>query len=142
MGIWQQILLVPDRELLRRRNRWRGLTQTLHRGQDCFGSEYSRTETANFCFVRPCCDVGSDGGWTDQPDSAAANDRSWGLIAAILYLGIASSAVTFCAYTWLLTRTSPAAAGTYAFVNPVVALFVGAVPPLDRSLPMKLAMSE
>jgi drug/metabolite transporter (DMT)-like permease len=48
-------------------------------------------------------------------------------VAAILYLGIASSAFTFCAYTWLLTKTSPTAAGTYAFVNPIVALIVGAV---------------
>jgi drug/metabolite transporter (DMT)-like permease len=48
-------------------------------------------------------------------------------LVAILYLGIASSAFTFCAYNWLLTHTSPTAAGTYAFANPLVALGVGAV---------------
>jgi drug/metabolite transporter (DMT)-like permease len=51
----------------------------------------------------------------------------WGIKvwAAVLYLGVASSALTFCAYTWLLTRVSAAAAGTYGFVNPLVALIMG-----------------
>ena len=46
---------------------------------------------------------------------------------AIAYLGLVSSALTFCAYTWLLTRKTPATVGTYALVNPLVALLVGAL---------------
>jgi drug/metabolite transporter (DMT)-like permease len=41
------------------------------------------------------------------------------------YMIVASSLGAFTAYMWLLRVTTPALAGTYAFVNPVVALFVG-----------------
>jgi drug/metabolite transporter (DMT)-like permease len=41
------------------------------------------------------------------------------------YMVVASSLGGFTAYMWLLRITPPALAGTYAFVNPVVALFVG-----------------
>jgi drug/metabolite transporter (DMT)-like permease len=33
--------------------------------------------------------------------------------------------VGFSAYTWLLRVTTPARASTYAYVNPVVAVFLG-----------------
>jgi drug/metabolite transporter (DMT)-like permease len=35
------------------------------------------------------------------------------------------SVVAFSAYVWLLRVSTPARVGTYAFVNPVVALFLG-----------------
>jgi drug/metabolite transporter (DMT)-like permease len=35
---------------------------------------------------------------------------------------VAGTVIGFGAYTWLLRVTTPAAVGTYAFVNPVVAL--------------------
>ena len=38
-----------------------------------------------------------------------------------------SSLVGFTAYMWLLRVAQPDARGTYAFVNPVVALVVGAL---------------
>ncbi len=41
------------------------------------------------------------------------------------FMVVASSLLGFTAYMWLLRVTTPARAGTYAFVNPVVALFVG-----------------
>lgn len=44
---------------------------------------------------------------------------------AFLYLLVASSLLTFVAFTWLLTHASAALAGTYAYVNPVVAVLVG-----------------
>lgn len=41
---------------------------------------------------------------------------------SIAYLVIAGTVLGFGAYTWLLQVTTPAAVGTYAFVNPIVAL--------------------
>jgi drug/metabolite transporter (DMT)-like permease len=41
---------------------------------------------------------------------------------SLLFLVIAGTVLGFGAYTWLLQVTTPAAVGTYAFVNPVVAL--------------------
>jgi drug/metabolite transporter (DMT)-like permease len=44
-----------------------------------------------------------------------------------LYLFTFGSIIAFTAYVWLLRVTSPTRATTYAFVNPVVALILGAV---------------
>lgn len=44
---------------------------------------------------------------------------------ALLYLIVAGSLVAFSAYIWLLQVTTPARVSTYAYVNPVVALFLG-----------------
>jgi drug/metabolite transporter (DMT)-like permease len=44
---------------------------------------------------------------------------------AWLYLVVAGTMVTLNAYLWLLKNTSAALAGSYSFVNPVVALAVG-----------------
>jgi drug/metabolite transporter (DMT)-like permease len=45
---------------------------------------------------------------------------------SLLYLIVAGSIIGFSAYKWLLTQVRPAIAGTYAFVNPVVAVALGA----------------
>jgi len=50
---------------------------------------------------------------------------SWGAWAALLYLIIAGSIIGFSAYMWLLHYESPTRVGTYAYVNPVVAVAVG-----------------
>jgi drug/metabolite transporter (DMT)-like permease len=50
---------------------------------------------------------------------------SWASVAAVSYLVVFGSLVGFSSYVWLLRRTSPAVASTYAYVNPVVALFLG-----------------
>ncbi len=44
---------------------------------------------------------------------------------ALLYLIVAGSIVAFTAYVWLLHHESPTKVGTYAYVNPVVAVLVG-----------------
>ena len=44
---------------------------------------------------------------------------------AWLFLVIFGSLVAFTAYVWLLGHTSIAKAGTYAYVNPIVAVFLG-----------------
>lgn len=49
---------------------------------------------------------------------------SWRSVGALVYL-IAVAFVALPAYNWLLTATSPALVGTYAFVNPVVAVLLG-----------------
>jgi drug/metabolite transporter (DMT)-like permease len=53
---------------------------------------------------------------------AAVSAKSW---ASLAYLGIVGALVAFAAYVWLLHNTTPAKASTYAFVNPVIAVFLG-----------------
>jgi drug/metabolite transporter (DMT)-like permease len=44
---------------------------------------------------------------------------------ALAYLTVAGSIVAFTAYVWLIHHESPTKVGTYAYVNPVVAVLVG-----------------
>jgi drug/metabolite transporter (DMT)-like permease len=44
---------------------------------------------------------------------------------ALLYLIVAGSIIGFTAYVWLIHHESPTRVGTYAYVNPVVAVLVG-----------------
>ncbi len=44
---------------------------------------------------------------------------------ALLYLIFAGSIIAYTAYVWLIHRESPTKVGTYAYVNPVVAVLVG-----------------
>ena len=44
---------------------------------------------------------------------------------ALAYLIVAGSIVAFTAYVWLIHHESPTRVGTYAYVNPVVAVLVG-----------------
>jgi drug/metabolite transporter (DMT)-like permease len=44
---------------------------------------------------------------------------------SLVYLILFGSLVGFTAYIWLLNATTPARASTYAYVNPVVAVFLG-----------------
>jgi len=48
--------------------------------------------------------------------------RAW---LALLYLIVPGSIIAFTAYVWLLHRESPTRVGTYAYVNPVVAVLLG-----------------
>jgi len=50
---------------------------------------------------------------------------SRGAWMALAYLIVAGSIVAFTAYVWLLHYESPTKVGTYAYVNPVVAVAVG-----------------
>ena len=55
--------------------------------------------------------------------------RPWtvsrGAWLALLYLIVAGSIIGFTAYVWLIHHESPTKVGTYAYVNPVVAVLVG-----------------
>jgi drug/metabolite transporter (DMT)-like permease len=44
---------------------------------------------------------------------------------ALAYLIVAGSIIAFTAYVWLIHHESPTKVGTYAYVNPVVAVIVG-----------------
>jgi drug/metabolite transporter (DMT)-like permease len=50
---------------------------------------------------------------------------SRGAWLALLYLIVAGSIVAFTAYVWLIHHESPTKVGTYAYVNPVVAVLLG-----------------
>jgi drug/metabolite transporter (DMT)-like permease len=50
---------------------------------------------------------------------------SRGAWLALAYLVVAGSIVAFTAYVWLIHHESPTRVGTYAYVNPVVAVVIG-----------------
>ena len=50
---------------------------------------------------------------------------SFGAWLALVYLIVAGSIVAFTAYVWLIHYESPTKVGTYAYVNPVVAVVLG-----------------
>jgi len=50
---------------------------------------------------------------------------SLGAWLALAYLIVAGSIIAFTAYVWLIHHESPTKVGTYAYVNPVVAVLVG-----------------
>lgn len=53
---------------------------------------------------------------------AAVSAKAW---FALSYLIVPGSIVGFTAYVWLLHHESPTKVGTYAYVNPIVAVLVG-----------------
>lgn len=61
--------------------------------------------------------TGELSGWTPAQMTPRA-------VVAILFLIVCGTVLGFGAYTWLLRVTAPAAVGTYAFVNPVIALIL------------------
>jgi drug/metabolite transporter (DMT)-like permease len=50
---------------------------------------------------------------------------SWVSVLALVYLIVFGALIAFTAYGWLLRNVSPTLAATYAYVNPVVAVFLG-----------------
>ena len=53
---------------------------------------------------------------------AAVSSEAW---LALTYLIVAGSIIGFTAYFWLIHHESPTKVGTYAYVNPVVAVVIG-----------------
>lgn len=60
-----------------------------------------------------------------EPGRFSPADVSATSILALLYLIVFGSLIGFSAYVWLLTVETPARVGTYAYVNPVVAVLLG-----------------
>ena len=63
--------------------------------------------------------AGEFGGFHAQ----AISGKAW---FSLVYLIIAGSIISYTAYVWLLEYESPTKVGTYAYVNPVVAVILGA----------------
>jgi len=59
--------------------------------------------------------TGEPAGWSPSQVTA----RGW---LSLAFLVVCGTVLAFAAYTWLLRVTTPAAVGTYAFVNPLIAL--------------------
>lgn len=53
---------------------------------------------------------------------SAVSREAW---FSLLYLIVAGSIIGFTAYVWLIHHESPTKVGTYAYVNPIVAVLVG-----------------
>ena len=60
-----------------------------------------------------------------EPASFDPHRVSGAVWVALLYLIFAGSILGFTAYVWLLHHHSPTKVGTYAYVNPVVAVILG-----------------
>ena len=54
-------------------------------------------------------------------DPAAVSMRAW---LSLLFMIVCGTVLGFGAFTWLIRVTTPAAAGSYAFVNPIIALML------------------
>jgi drug/metabolite transporter (DMT)-like permease len=77
-----------------------------------------------------------DGQWADVHPAHISLKSG----VAFLYLALFGSMVAFTAYIWLLHHTTPARAASYAYVNPVVAVFLGwALADEELSLRMGIA---
>jgi drug/metabolite transporter (DMT)-like permease len=61
-----------------------------------------------------------------EPWRFDAGAVSWRSLLGFVYLVVLGSIVAFSAYIWLLRVSSPARVSTYAYVNPVVAVLLGA----------------
>jgi len=61
------------------------------------------------------------GDWSHFDIAAVSRKSAY----SVLYLSAFGSLIGFSAYIWLLSVTTPARVSTYAFVNPIVAVFVG-----------------
>ncbi|MDQ3940527.1 MAG: EamA family transporter, partial [Actinomycetota bacterium] len=59
-------------------------------------------------------------------------------IVALLYLIVIGSWVAFTAYVWVLQNAPISKVATYAYVNPVIALFLGWIILAERITPVML----
>ena len=55
-------------------------------------------------------------------DVTAISSRSW---SAFAYLVLVGSLIGFSTFVWLMKHSTPARVATYAYVNPIVAVFLG-----------------
>ncbi|HEY0782456.1 MAG TPA: EamA family transporter [Thermoanaerobaculia bacterium] len=62
---------------------------------------------------------------TGEPSRLVLSQVSGRSLLAVAYLIVFGALVAFTAYSWLLRVASPVLVSTYAYVNPVVAVFLG-----------------
>ena len=65
----------------------------------------------------------ASGEWAEARFADFSSESLW----ALAYLIVFGSIVAFTSYVWLIRNAPVSIAGTYAFVNPVVAVFLGAL---------------
>jgi drug/metabolite transporter (DMT)-like permease len=75
-----------------------------------------------------------DGEWTHFELAAV----SWSSVLAVLYLVVFGSIIALNCYLWLLTRVPAPTVTTYALVNPVVAMVLGALVLGERITPLAM----
>lgn len=61
------------------------------------------------------------------------------VLVSMAYLVVAASIVAYTAYVWIITHDSPTRVSSYAYVNPVFALILGATLAGERLAPLQLA---
>ncbi len=61
----------------------------------------------------------------NEQKELSVNNITLTSILALLYLIIMGSLITYMAYIWLLSVRPPSLVGMYAYVNPIVAVFLG-----------------
>ena len=70
--------------------------------------------------------VNSIGGFVlGEQKNFIVSNISWQSVGALAYLIVMGSLVAYMAYVWLLSIRPASLVGTYAYVNPVVAVFLG-----------------
>lgn len=62
---------------------------------------------------------------TGEPGRVNKSHVSGQSLAALFYLIVFGSWIAYSAYIWLLKASTPARVATYAYVNPVIAVFLG-----------------
>src|SRR6185295_1558207 len=72
-------------------------------------------------------------GWLAAASAATGEGRGFSFaqvtpvsVAAVIYLIVFGSVIAFTAYIWLMRVTTPSVVGTHAYVNPIVAVGLGA----------------
>jgi drug/metabolite transporter (DMT)-like permease len=61
----------------------------------------------------------------NEPQNLIISNIRLDSVAAIFYLSIMSSLITFMAYIWLIKVQPPAIVSTYSYINPLVAVLLG-----------------
>jgi drug/metabolite transporter (DMT)-like permease len=61
------------------------------------------------------------------------------VLLSLAYLVVAGSVISFSAYVWLIAHDSPTRVASYAYVNPVIALILGAIFAGERLTPLQMA---
>ncbi len=80
---------------------------------------------------------------TGESGQVQVGSFSTSSVVALLYLILFGSVLAYTAYTWLLQNTTVSRVSTYAYVNPLVAIFLGSVllhEPIDASIVVGAAM--
>jgi drug/metabolite transporter (DMT)-like permease len=70
---------------------------------------------------------------------AAVHLWNWKTAAAMAYLIVAASIIAFTCYTWLIAHEPPSRVASYAYVNPLFALLIGAALAHERMSPLQWA---